>query len=375
MYLVFMAREDTEGFLRAMLAPLSAARPGQPLAGVPFSREAVANAFVMLGLLPEPRAEEILAEYRPGLEAKGFRFGVLTGELSVRSGAHGFQQAQAAGRDGLTGTPLAVAAGPVPIAMGGVDLSLIWATLTPGGARLGSAPPVPATAWPPRGPWPALSRRPYRAAWSAVAEEIRSGLSVTDNLGHRYRLRPIRWSGASGQPGQPVFRWDGEMLVEPELRVAEPGASGAGPAGWSSLPRLVRPSVSSDICARQRCDRHRRPTVADAWPSATWQCSRRSRLCRSARTGATVELDTAEIVAAVADALLWTGPLPPDSALLSGGTATGGGRLGVAGAAGAAMGPPCGRAGRVPPSRTGRAWRSRCRCGGHGRDRGRHRAR
>ena len=44
-----------------MVAPLSRARPGQPLPGVPFSREAVANAFVMLGLLPEARAEEILA--------------------------------------------------------------------------------------------------------------------------------------------------------------------------------------------------------------------------------------------------------------------------------------------------------------------------
>ena len=32
---------------------------------------------------------------------------------------------------------------------------------------------------------------------------------------------------------------------------------------------------------------------------------------------ATVELDTARIVAAVADALLWSGALPPDSAVLS----------------------------------------------------------
>ena len=62
--------------------------------GVPFSREAVANAFVMLGLLPEQRAEEILAGHRLALEAKGFRLGVLTGELSVRPGALGFQDAQ-----------------------------------------------------------------------------------------------------------------------------------------------------------------------------------------------------------------------------------------------------------------------------------------
>src|SRR5437764_10888739 len=73
-YLVGVTREDPESFLRAMLAPLDAARPGEPRPGVPFSHEAVANAFVMLGLLPEARAEEILASYRAGLEAKGFKF-------------------------------------------------------------------------------------------------------------------------------------------------------------------------------------------------------------------------------------------------------------------------------------------------------------
>jgi hypothetical protein len=70
-----MPQEDAEGFLRRLMAPLAAARRGEPLPGTGFSREAVANAFVMLGLLPETRAEEILAEYRPGLRAKGFRLG------------------------------------------------------------------------------------------------------------------------------------------------------------------------------------------------------------------------------------------------------------------------------------------------------------
>jgi hypothetical protein len=81
------------------------ARRGRPLPGVPFSREAVANAFVMLGLLPEQRAEEILAEYRPRLEAEGFPIGVLTGELSVRPGAHGFQDARAAGLPARSAKP------------------------------------------------------------------------------------------------------------------------------------------------------------------------------------------------------------------------------------------------------------------------------
>jgi hypothetical protein len=93
----------------------------------------VANAFVMLGLLAEDRAEGILAERRSGLEAEGFRIGLLTGELSVRPGAHGFQDARPAARDSLTGIPLAVAAGPVPVPVDGVNLTVIWAALTPGG--------------------------------------------------------------------------------------------------------------------------------------------------------------------------------------------------------------------------------------------------
>jgi hypothetical protein len=49
---------------------------------------AVANAFVMLGLLPEPLAEAILAEHRSALERPGFGGGwrVTTGELTVRPG-------------------------------------------------------------------------------------------------------------------------------------------------------------------------------------------------------------------------------------------------------------------------------------------------
>jgi len=70
-----MVLQDPEAFLRAMVAPLSRARPGQPLPGVPFSREAVANAFVMLGLLPGTRAEEILGQYRPELEARASGWG------------------------------------------------------------------------------------------------------------------------------------------------------------------------------------------------------------------------------------------------------------------------------------------------------------
>src|SRR5260370_28223846 len=106
--------EDPEAYLRALAAPLATAREGSPLPVVRFSLEAVANAFVMLGLLPEARAEEILAAQRPVLEAAGCRVGLEIGELSLRHGAHGFQEARAARADSLPRIPPAVAPRPVP---------------------------------------------------------------------------------------------------------------------------------------------------------------------------------------------------------------------------------------------------------------------
>src|SRR5690242_6380960 len=194
-----MVVADPEAFLRAMVGPLSRARRGRPLPGVPFSREAVANAFVMLGLLPGARAEEILGQYRPALEAEGFRFGVLTGELSVVPGALGYHEARAASRADLTGIPLAVAAGPVPIGFGGTELLLTSATLTPGGVKLGLRAFIADTGGSPRRP---ISGRPglrlaeelrFELPGQRFAAEVRSGLAVTDDLGRAYRLHPVTW--------------------------------------------------------------------------------------------------------------------------------------------------------------------------------------
>lgn len=177
-----MAGEDPEAFLRAMVAPLRAARRGGSMPGVPFSREAVANAFVMLGLLPEARAEQILAEHRTELEARGFRLGVLTGELSVRPGAHGYQDALAASPADLT-------------------------RVLPGDQRLPG--------------------------------DIESGLSVTDDLGRTYRLRPGGWQGSPAGPGR--RRWGGTMLAEPR-----PAGSAAGTTKLVSIQLYGHPWVSGE---------------------------------------------------------------------------------------------------------------------------------
>ena len=235
-----------------MVAPLSTARPGEPLPGVPFSREAVANAFVMLGLLPEARAEEILAGYRPELEAKGFRFGVLTGELSVRPGAHGYQDALAASRDDLTGIPLAVAVGPVPIAFGETDLVLTGATLTPGGVKLRLRAVIPDPSEP--------HRRSIRG---------RPGLELAEEIG--FGLPGQRSPTRSG----PGFRWP---------------TTCAGRTGCGRKTGAARPGDQDSGGGTARCWRNRKQRApSQGKVSAGWSSLRRrpgrSGRHASSRTG------------------------------------------------------------------------------------------
>src|SRR5258707_15292720 len=99
---------DPEDCLRSLTAEaLLRAHPDRPLFPVSLGLQAVANAFVMLGLLPEPQAEAILAEHRLALERKGFGnvWGVTKGELTVRPGAHEYWESRTAGPAGLRETP------------------------------------------------------------------------------------------------------------------------------------------------------------------------------------------------------------------------------------------------------------------------------
>jgi len=95
---------NPEDCLRSLAAEaLSWAHPDRPLFPVSLGLMAVANALVMLGLLPEPRAEAILAEHRLAMERKGLGnlWGVTKGELTVRPGAHQYWQSRMAGPGGL----------------------------------------------------------------------------------------------------------------------------------------------------------------------------------------------------------------------------------------------------------------------------------
>jgi hypothetical protein len=301
--------EDPEAYLRALTAPLASAREGSPLPVVRFSLEAVANAFVMLGLLPEARAEQILAAQRPVLEAAGLRVGLEIGELSLRHGARGFQSARAASAGSLRRIPLAVAAGPVRGRLGGHDLTITSATLTPEGISLR---------------YHGVAREGDRSAGAASGEGITEAitqLSITDNTGGTYLVPPGNAHGVtSGQrlaSGGRLWMPEGEFLAVPAP--GEAGSRGARPAirwlelsGGSGQP--ARLTILPPAAVPTGTTQPPWPTPAECYlaelpPLTEWSKG-------SFETG-TVELDAAAIRAAVTGALLAVGALPPDSALLT----------------------------------------------------------
>jgi hypothetical protein len=272
----------------------------------------VANAFVVLGLLPAARAEEILAAQRPVLEAAGFRVGRGIGELSVNPGTRSFQEARAAAPGSPRQIPLAVAAGPVRCRLRRHDLAITWATLTPEGIRLryhGGARDG--------------DRDLARALVREITEDI-AELSITDDDGGTYRVPAANLPGgisghclASGET-----RWTpaGEFLA---VRVRGEAASlgERSAVRWLELSAgagapPVRLEIPSPAAVPAGATQPPWPTPAECYldqlapPDHDWSIG-------SFETG-TVELDTAAIMAAVAGALVAVGALPPDSAVLAG---------------------------------------------------------
>jgi hypothetical protein len=105
---------NPENCLRSLAAEALLWAPSRPLFADSMGLMAVANAFVMLGLLPETRAEDVLADHKSALKRMGFgnAWGVTQGELTVRPGAHGYWQARMAGPGGLRELPLDPASKP-----------------------------------------------------------------------------------------------------------------------------------------------------------------------------------------------------------------------------------------------------------------------
>jgi hypothetical protein len=303
--------EDPEAYLRALTAPLAWARAGSPPPVVRFSLEAVANAFVMLGLLPAARAEEILTAQRPVLEAAGFRVGLAIGELSVGPGVRGFREARTAGVDSLQRIPLAVAAGPVRCRLRRHDLVIVSATLTPEGIWLRY-----------HGDSLETDRHEARAFGGEISKEI-TELSISDDTGGTYLVPAGNvhgvMSGRRSASGGTIWIPEGEFraLSAP----GEPGSRGGRPVvRWLEFSagsgQPVRVGIPSPGLVPTGTTEPAWPTPAECYltefapPAPDWSIG-------SFETG-TVELDTAGIVAAVADALLAVGALPPVTAVLTG---------------------------------------------------------
>src|SRR5215475_2728156 len=231
---------DPEDRLRSLAArALLWARPGRPLFPGSLRLMAVANAFVMLGLLPEPRAEAILADHRSALERKGLgnTWGVAKGELTVRPGAHEYWQSRMAGRGDLREIPLLVAAAGVCCPTSVAEVCFEWVRLTSKGLQL----TFRATAPDPGGNPPA----PHVAMGQAMSE-----ISLTDDAGQSHDLRAegVGWSRRLDRHGQ---EWHGCVLIaqDPAGQPAwvELAPAIAGTSGRVALPPpAVIPVGASD---------------------------------------------------------------------------------------------------------------------------------
>jgi hypothetical protein len=260
---------------------------------------AVANAFVMLGLLPEPLAEAILAEHRSALERQGFgdSWGVTWGELTVRPGAHGYWQSRTAGPAGLREVPVLVAAAGVRCPTSAAEVCFEWVKLTSTGLRVS----FQVTADDPGGNSPPAD---------AAMRQAMSDITVTDDTGHSYQLavEVTRWSRVRERQEQ---EWRGQVLVDPDP-ARPPGwleftAAHAGASGRVVLaPPAQLPVGTSEPPW---------PTPAECYLAELATVTSYSISTSGSEAAAGPE-DVAEIAAKVADSLLAVGALPVTSTLL-----------------------------------------------------------
>jgi len=293
---------DPEGCLRSLTAEaLWWAHPDRPLFPVSLGVMAVANAFVMLGLLPEPVAEAILAEHRAALERQGVggSWGVTEGELTVRPGAHGYWQSRIAGPAGLREVPVLVAATGVRCPNPAAEVCFEWVKLTSTGLRVS----FQVIAADPGGISP-----PADAAMRRAMADI----SVTDDTGRSYELaaEDVGWSRVRERQEQ---EWRGQVLLDPDPDPARlPGwleftTAGGGASGRVALlPPAEVPVGTSEP---------RWPTPAEGYLTELATVTSYS-ISTSGRESAAGPEDVAEIVAKVADSLLAVGALPVTSTLL-----------------------------------------------------------
>jgi hypothetical protein len=292
---------NPEDCLRSLAAEaLLWAHADRPLFPKSLGLMAVANVFVMLGLLPEPRAEAVLAEHKSALEREGFgdTWGVTKAELTVRPGAHEYWQSRMAGPGGLREVPLLVAAAGVCCPTSVAEVCFEWVKLTSTGWRLSFRATAP-------------DPDPYRnsPAPDAMGRAM-SEISLTDDAGQSHNLRAegVGWSRDLSLGEQ---EWHGHVEVarDPASRPAwfELAPTIEGASGRIALPSPAQVPVG-------RSDPPW-PTPAECYLAALAPVTKFS-ISTSGTVAEAGPEETAEIVATVADSLIAVGALPVTSTLL-----------------------------------------------------------
>ena len=301
-----MARQliEPEECLRSLTGEaLLKARPGRALLPGSLAVMATANAFVMLGLVAEHRAEEILADHRTALRAKGCGgvWGVNNGELTVRPGAHEYWTARGGSGAGLPDIPLRVLpAGvflPVMVAGGPGEVCFEWLKLNRSGWRMSL-----------RAITSGAPRTPVGGPGDAVGQII-SQISVTDDASYEYELN--RGGGGGGgrtRPDRWEWEWHAEVVAEPNpashaIEWLEFVSSAGGAP--RRVPIVPKPSTATGTAEP------RWPTPAEAFLEPL------ARINDMNLNGTVLTPDqTASIVATVADCLMAVGALPSSAATL-----------------------------------------------------------
>lgn len=249
--------------------------PGAEIMAEFVGLHAVADAFVVLGLISAPEAAAVLEEAGAAPRPRGLR----DAQRGARSEDADYWRLRSRGPDGLSWIPCAVAAGPVRLATKSADLCVEWLRVSRAGLRL----QVDATA-----PGAEL---PARHVGLALAD-----LSLADDAGTTYRMY---WDGGSGNRAA----WVGDVVAQP-----------APPNGvtWFELRALssvARPRITLPAPLTVRAG-----TAAAPWPTAAEAYL--ALLCASDPHAAVGPGGNRDVVAAVAEALLSVGAIPADSILL-----------------------------------------------------------
>lgn len=304
---------DAEECLRSLAdEALREAEAGALVLQCTLGVRATANAFVLLGLIPERSADQIVADYQSGLQNRslGTAWGLTDGELPARSGAGEVWEAHAGGSLPLAGVPQAMAPATVtfPASISGLkaDLRFEWVKLAGDEWRLSFR----ASAEDPGG-------EPDRP--SVVMREALALFTLTDDAGHRYRPRVegVTWERLA--PGRQ--EWRGDL-------VADQSPDNPRPA-WleiTSLDAGTAERVALGAAHEGDAGAAGAGSVVAVTAESRWPAPAEGYLAALAKVGGVkvgwTDIEaakTAEIVAVVADCLLAVGALAPSSALFRAG--------------------------------------------------------